>query len=157
MLPLQTTENSRVSPAKTRSLAPVVLLKECRNAGEDAGGGRHVLDVVRNAILRKEDLECVHRATYPPAPAAQSVASTTDPASAAGGTAEPVLATICRQPDTGRGSWPTMDRAVDYLRRAEEDERQAARAPDRKARREFLALAATWRELARQASGTKSP
>jgi hypothetical protein len=48
-----------------------------------------------------------------------------------------------------------MDKAEDYLKRAEEAERQAARAPDVTAKREFLASAALWRELAHSAGSPR--
>jgi hypothetical protein len=50
-----------------------------------------------------------------------------------------------------------MDKVADYLRRSRDAELKAAQAPDAKARLDFLALAATWRELARGAGGSKSP
>jgi NAD-dependent oxidoreductase involved in siderophore biosynthesis len=46
-----------------------------------------------------------------------------------------------------------MDRAADFLRRAEEAELKAAQAPDAKARRQSLNLASTWRDLARNVGG----
>jgi hypothetical protein len=48
-----------------------------------------------------------------------------------------------------------MDRAADYERRAEASEAKAAQAQDTKTKRQFLELAATWRDLARQAGGLR--
>jgi hypothetical protein len=45
-----------------------------------------------------------------------------------------------------------MGRAMDYLRRAEEAEAQAALLPESDLKQQFLRVAAQWRVLARQAA-----
>jgi hypothetical protein len=48
-----------------------------------------------------------------------------------------------------------MNRAAEYLCRAEEAERKARNAPDAKTKRQFLDLADTWRDLAYQAGAPR--
>jgi hypothetical protein len=50
-----------------------------------------------------------------------------------------------------------MDRAAEYLHRAEEADRMAAKARDAKTKLQFIDLADTWRNLAHQAGGLRGP
>lgn len=50
-----------------------------------------------------------------------------------------------------------MDRAAEYLCRAVEAERKAAKAGDTKTKLDFIELADTWRDLADLAGGPRAP